>query len=121
QGVQSKEVPAAAIADTPIATGDPRAIAPTISTGTGNAGTGVNGIAGVDNIVSNADVTGLTTSVTGSVVGAVSSFSNSSFTSPVIITSIGHSLTTGAVVQVKGVQGIAAPGVWRITGLHPAH
>jgi hypothetical protein len=49
-GVQFQEVGASATANFAIATGDPRAVAPTISTGTGDLGTGVNGIAGITSI-----------------------------------------------------------------------
>lgn len=122
-GVQFKEVSSdpsrvlteADIADMTIATGDPRAVAPTISTGTGDAGTGVNGIAGVDSVVSNSDVSGLQTSVTGTVAAATNS-------TDIVLTSFGHNLQTGDLVQVKGMTGmIAANGAWRITVLDQDH
>jgi len=111
-GVQFKEVDPGVVADMTIATGDPRAIAPTISTGTGDAATGVNGIAGIDSVPSNADVTGLLTSTTGTITAGAFNF----------ISSPGHGLKTGQVIQIKGVQGLTSVnGAWVVTVVDQDH
>jgi len=116
-GVQFREVDPDQIADMTIATGDPRAVAPTISTGTGTAGTGVSGISGVLNVPPNADVSGLLTSVSGPVTGTRSTLGSSVLppAGEVVVTSPNHGLFTGAVVQVRNVQGTGgANGVWTV-------
>lgn len=118
-GVQFREVDPDQIADMTIATGDPRAVAPTISTGTGTSGTGVSGISGVLNVPPNADVSGLLTSVSGPVTATSSSLGGPfALSGEVVVTSPSHGLTTGAVVRVQGVQGTpGANGVWTVTVL----
>ncbi len=133
-GVQFKEVDGSVarigsvsdLADMTIATGDPRAIAPTISTGTGNAQNGTNGIAGVDAVVTNSDVTGLQTNVKGTIIGALDTAipfaASSKSASKIVITSLNHGLRTGAFVQVSGVDGMtSANGVWEVVVLDQDH
>ncbi|HEY2414173.1 MAG TPA: choice-of-anchor L domain-containing protein, partial [Pirellulaceae bacterium] len=133
-GVQFKEVDGSVgrigsvsdLADMTIATGDPRAIAPTISTGTGNDKTGANGIAGVDAVVTNSDVTGLQTNVKGTITGALDTSipfaASSKSDSKIVITSPNHGLRTGAFVQVTGVDGMtSANGVWEVIVLDQDH
>lgn len=123
-GVQFKEVPDAEVADMTIATGDPRAVAPTISTGTGNTGNGVNGISGFAVVPSNADVTSnpaltqLLTSRTGSIINAVPVATNNNLGVAVAVTSIGHGLRTGDYVQINAVLGTTSiNGTWKVTVL----
>ncbi len=105
-GVQFVEVPDSRIADMTIATGDPRAIAPTISTGTGNTNNGTNSISGVPSIVSKADATDMFTHL-------VTDASNES---PIVITSANHGLADGNKIKINGVlANTAANGVWTVT------
>ncbi len=105
-GVQFLEVADSRIADMTIATGDPRAIAPTISTGTGVDNNGTNSISGVPSIVSTADATDMFTHV-------VTDASNAS---PIVITSANHGLADGNKIKINGVlQNTAANGVWTVT------
>src|SRR5205085_11479496 len=71
-GVQFEEVSSSTIAAMTVGTGDPRAIAPTISSDISNQQNpqGVDGIAGTAVISSNSDITGLLTTNTGQITGA---------------------------------------------------
>ncbi|MEX2176014.1 MAG: PPC domain-containing protein, partial [Pirellulaceae bacterium] len=112
-GVQFREISSTdpqAFADLTIATGDPRAVAPTISTNL--PATGVRGIEGIPNVPPGAPLHPalgtIATSATGSITGATT-------TNPIAISSANHGLISGAVVRITGVTGnTAANGVWRI-------
>ena len=116
-GVQFREVTPGQIADMTIATGDPHAIAPTISSGTGNDNDGVNSISGVPSIVSTSDVSGIRTSVTGTVLATTDYFNAAvSNRRQIDITSAAHGLTTGQFVEIRGATGTtAANGAWKVT------
>lgn len=121
-GVQFREVSSTDVnvqADFTIATGDPRAVAPTVSTGV--APNGVNGIAGIQNLPNNSIAAGLLTSKAGAITNVNSSLTFPGIPqqfpiSPIVVTSAAHGLTTGTRVAISGVGGnTAANGTWVIT------
>ncbi len=78
------------------------AVAPTISTGTGNADTGSRHCRD-HNIPSNAVITPeLHTSTTGAITAAADACIQRSTLSSIVITSANHGLKSGSVVQITG-------------------